>query len=244
LRWDAEYNRSNYGTWEQQNANSQRASLIDQATRLVQSSNAFYGMRSDEIENFAVELSQDFNRQNYGTALYNFYNQVRNSAWAALVEQVRIEVDGLRYSLASLQSVAEQLDSKFNRQNYGTVEYNSYNNARQLAFQGLVQAAQVQAQNARDHVEIEQALLEYNSRFNRENYGTVAYNTYNQIRDVLAQESQARFDNEARYMGSQQLYQLQQQYNSLQSRENYGTALYNYYGQMRDIARRYVGTRP
>lgn len=151
-------------------------------------------------------------------------------------------LEGIRSS--ELENLALDLDYKFRASRSGSALQSMYSNARNAVVEAFVQAEQIEAQYARDFRDNENEITRLDYAFRSARAGSTLESGYSRARSLVIQESLRLADSQLRYMGAQELYQIQDQYHRMYQSARAGSQLESYYRQVRDLARSLLQYRP
>lgn len=244
IMWHQRYQQAPSGSFDERYAADQRNQAIQRALSVLNSSYAFQGMVTREIESFAEQMNQKFNQASSGSALERMYNEARRMAYTAFKQSILNDVQNLSYDWRRLHDMALRLDQAFNQAQSGSQKEAAYNEARRMAYQNLPGAVEQELPRYRDFRQLEQLALYFDNLYNQAQSGSLKEGTYRRIEIRVFDEARARADWELRNLPQQSLYNVQAEYDQKFNQARSGSLQESYYRRIRDLARSLMGYRP
>ncbi|MEK6628807.1 MAG: hypothetical protein AABY53_09285 [Bdellovibrionota bacterium] len=237
LHWQQRYAAAPSGSWEENQARSQRDQAIERAISSVNLYSTFRGMQWQQVEGIADQLNQKYNSAPSGSAIERMYRQVRDTSYQAFHQALQEYVRQFGHDWRQLHNIALELDQKYNSAPSGSQKERAYDQARRQAYQMIPQAVDQEVNRMWDFREIERHGDYFNSLYNSAPSGSLKETVYNQVRRSVLNQAFSKFSSQAYSLPQQQLWQIQDEYNRRYNGAPRGSLLETYYRQVRDHAR-------
>jgi hypothetical protein len=244
IMWQQRYAAAPSGSWDESYARDQRDQAIQRALNDINSPDAFQGLMTSQIEDFAEQMNQKYNAAPSGSALERLYMQSRQTAYAAFKQSLLNDMQNLSYDWRRLHDLALRMDQGYNAAPSGSAKEAAYNEARRMAYQQLPAAVDSELPRYSDFRQVEQLALYFEQLFNQAPSGSLKESTYRQIEIRVFNEAGNRAQYELSRYPQQTLFQIQDEYNQKFNSAPSGSLKESYFRRVRDTARGLLGYHP
>ncbi|AFY00689.1 beta-sandwich domain-containing protein [Bdellovibrio bacteriovorus] len=209
------------------------------AAKMIEVANSREGKETalEKLEILGALYFKKMNQSSYGSTQYNAYSAVGTAMFNAMEKGLEVTMACDLRSTQELLAKADEMSRKMNQQSYGSVAYNAYMGLSKKLYSEAPGFFEKEAyQNRRTYVDMNTDLEAFFAKGVSYSYGSVAYNSYQELVQKASLVAQASLRASLPGMRPLERIELVKQFDSRKNRFSYGSVIYNHYEAMRDIS--------
>lgn len=242
LYWNQVYQNAPSGSWEERDADLRRRQAGDQALQAI--SYGSLGQLSEySVHQFGLENDQKFNAAPSGSMTEGFYRSARQLVWPAYVNNVRNTLVCFGLDWRSVINKGLELDQLYQAAPSGSMKEGAYRQAEQMTW---AQANEVLYRDLSwgryDFRGLEALGAEFQAGYAAATSGSMKEGFYDRARRTAYDSAYQTLSREIYSYSIQQLYGMEQEYNSRFQSAPSGSVQEAYYRRVRDLARQIINS--
>lgn len=244
IQWDQIYNNSSYGSARSREADIKRQAHARAALEMLGAQGALMRQPHAVLSDLSNDLINRANYSSYGSFRNRTYRSAQDIAVAAYVQK---GIENVRCDTLSGQ---EALDGARHYQNlesnssYGSVKNVASRQLREVAFESALQKiTQELRMGGVDFRSLQSEGARYSSLESNTSYGSAGNVLYRALKETAYQSALESLQRQLRYVSSNELFSLEQNFESRANYSSYGSATNVHFRAAREMVTTEISRR-